>query len=253
MENKTDLVDIILPNYNKAKYLKETLDSIVSQSFKNFKIYVIDDCSKDSSIDVIKKYSDKRIILKQLKKNKGVSFCRNLGVRQSVSKYICFVDSDDYWHENKLENQIKFMEKFNHDFTYTDYIPFTENQNGKKFKKRVSVPEQFDFKKFVNNSSIAMSTVMLKRSIIKKLRFKKLKICEDYQFKCEILKKYKAYRCNNTLMYYRISKDSLQSNSLRNLYWVWNINKKFNNLSLFNNLISVISISLNSIKKYGFK
>ncbi len=98
-----------------------------------------------------------------------------------------------------------------------------------------------------------MSTVIIKRSIIKNLRFQKLKICEDYLFKCQILKKIDAFKCNNALMYYRISKNSLQSNNFRNLYWIWKINSKFNNLSLFSNIISVISISFNSIKKYGFK
>lgn len=253
MEKKTSLVDIILPNYNKAKYLEETIDSVLNQSLKDFKLYIIDDFSNDNSINIIKKYSDSRIILIPLKKNKGVSFCRNLGIKISESKYISFIDSDDYWGKNKLENQIKFMEKFKYNFTYTDYIPFVLQDNKKKFKKKINVQKKFDFKQFVHNSSIAMSTVIIKRSIIKNLRFQKLKICEDYLFKCQILKKIDAFKCNNALMYYRISKNSLQSNNFRNLYWIWKINSKFNNLSLFSNIISVISISFNSIKKYGFK
>ena len=98
-----------------------------------------------------------------------------------------------------------------------------------------------------------MSTVILSRSLIKNLKFKNLKICEDYLFKCDILKKNDAYKLNENLMFYRISKNSLQSNKFRNLFWVWKINKKFNNLSLFENIRSIISISINSLIKYGFK
>ena len=156
MQNKINLVDIILPNYNKGKFLKETIDSIIYQSFKNFKLYIIDDFSNDDSLSIIKKYSDSRIILIQLKKNKGVSFCRNLGIRLSNSKYISFIDSDDYWEKNKLEKQINFMEKFEYKFSFTDYIPFIVKQNKKKFRKKVIVQNKFNFDQFINNSSMCI-------------------------------------------------------------------------------------------------
>ena len=78
-----------------------------------------------------------------------------------------------------------------------------------------------------------MSTVIVERSLIKNLKFKKLKICEDYLFKCEILKKQDAYKCEDGVMFYRISKNSLQSNKLRNIYWVWLINRKYNTYDFF--------------------
>jgi len=98
-----------------------------------------------------------------------------------------------------------------------------------------------------------MSSVIIERSLIKNLKFKKLKICEDYLFKCEILKKQNAYKCEGVVMFYRISKNSLQSNKLRNIYWVWLINRKYNKLNLLKNIISLFSISISSIRKYGFK
>ena len=174
-------------------------------------------------------------------------------MRVSSSKYLAFVDSDDYWDKYKLEKQIRFMEKFNHKFTYTDYIPFKEQNSKRVFKKKINVREKFNFNQFINNSSIAMSSVIIERSIINNLKFKKLKICEDYLFKCEILKKQDAFKCKDTTMFYRISKNSLQSNKLRNFYWVWLINKKYNNLNIYKNIKSLLSISFNSIKKYGFK
>tara|TARA_Y100000817_G_C16707606_1_gene477803 strand:+ start:36 stop:785 length:750 start_codon:yes stop_codon:yes gene_type:complete len=247
------LVDIILPNFNKENYLQETIDSILEQSLKDFNLFIIDDNSTDNSIKVIDKYSDPRIKFIKLKKNKGVYFCRNLGIRLSKSKYISFIDADDYWSKDKLKNQINFMNDNKYKFTYTDYIPFKIKNNVKLLKKKIIVSKEFSFEKFIYNSSIAMSTIIINRSILKNIKFKKLKICEDYLFKCEILKEHDAFKCENATMFYRISKNSLQSNKIRNIYWVWYINKKYNKLNFFNNLISLILISLNSIKKYGFK
>ena len=253
MDNKIKLVDIILPNYNGAKTLKETINSVIYQSFQDFNLYVIDDFSNDESINIIENYSDPRVNLIKLKKNKGVYFCRNLGMRKSSSKYLAFIDSDDYWQKDKLKKQINFMQKFDHKFTYTDYMPFQEKNNTKIFKRKINVKSKFNRSEFINNTSIAMSSVVIERSLIKNLKFKKLKICEDYLFKCEILKKHEAYKCEDSMMFYRISNNSLQSNKFRNFYWVWLINKKYNNLNIFRNIKSLLSISFNSIKKYGFK
>ena len=120
-------VDIILPTYNCQKYIDEAINSIISQTFKNWKLLIIDDASQDNTKDIIKKYlNDKRIILKELNKNKGAGFCRNLGLRNSNAKYLAFIDSDDIWKKNKLEEQIEFMESKNLDFTYTDFEIFKE-------------------------------------------------------------------------------------------------------------------------------
>ena len=123
----------------------------------------------------------------------------------------------------------------------------------KKFKNKIDVRKEFNFEDFIHNTSIAMSTVVIKKSLINNIRFEKLNVCEDYLFKCEILRKNKAVKCNDTTMYYCITKNSLQSNKVRALFCLWKINKNFNKLSFLNNLISVLSISFNSIKKYGFK
>ncbi len=96
--------------------------------------------------------------------------------------------------------------------------------------------------------------MIVRRKISKGVKFTNSEICEDYFFKCKILKRIKfAYRLNSNLCKYRIRHGSLQSNKLKNFYWIWKINHEFNKLSFFDNLISLISISFNSIKKYGLK
>ena len=255
MKNENSIVDIVMPNYNKGNFLENAINSVINQTFKKWHLYIIDDNSNDNSKLIMNKFNSMdNITIINLDKREGTGFCRNYVINKTSSKYIAFLDSDDYWSENKLKDQIDFMEKNNYQFTYSDYVPFTEKNSRKSFKKKILVPSSFNFTSFIQNTSIAMSSVIIKRSVTGKIKFENLKICEDYLYKCEILKKIEnAFRCDNVLMYYRITKNSLQSNKLRNVYWIWYINKKFNKLKLLQNLKSIFLISLNSLKKYGFK
>ena len=102
-------LDIILPNYNKEDYLEETINSIINQTFNDWELIIIDNYSTDQSKKIIKKYNlNKKIFTYFLKKNMGVSFSRNFGIRILNSQYISFIDADDLWDINKLKNQINF-------------------------------------------------------------------------------------------------------------------------------------------------
>ena len=123
-------VDIILPNYNSSEFIKETIKSVLSQTFKNWRLIIVDDCSDKKTKDILKKFSkNKKIKIFWLKKNKGAGFCRNYAIKKSKSPYLAFIDSDDLWKKDKLETQIRFMETNNYFFTYTSYQTF-----GKKVK-----------------------------------------------------------------------------------------------------------------------
>ena len=174
-------------------------------------------------------------------------------MRNLKSDYIAFIDSDDVWNKDKLSKQLDFMLKNKYHFTYTNYTPF-KNDNGQNNLKEIQPKKFFNFNNFTKNTSIATSTMIIKRSLVGNTKFTNTKICEDYFFKCKILKKAGfAYCLPANLMKYRIRKNSLQSNKLRNIYWIWYINKNYNKMSLLKNLLSIFSISINSIKKYGFK
>tara|TARA_B110000444_G_C18808478_1_gene581284 strand:- start:404 stop:1159 length:756 start_codon:yes stop_codon:yes gene_type:complete len=248
MKNKPD-VTIVLPNYNSSLFIEQTLNSILKQSYNNWKLVIVDDCSDNKTKAILKKFFyHKKIKIYWLKKNRGAAYCRNFAIKNIRSKYIAFIDSDDLWKKNKLKNQINFMKKNNYDFTYTFYETFG------KTKRSILPPNQFTFKKFIRNTSIGTSTMIISKNIANKIKFTNTKICEDYYYKCQILKKIKyAYCLNQSLTKYRIRNDSLQSNSLRNFYWIWLINNKYNKFNFFENLTSLIFISLNSIKKYGLK
>jgi len=256
IKKKEPAVDIIMPNYNKDLFINEAIDSVIKQEYKNWRLIVIDGNSQDKSkkilTDLEKKFSNIKVIFLNRKKN--TAFARNLGIRISRAEFIAFLDSDDYWIENKLSEQISFMEKFNYDFTYTNYIPFIMKDYKKFFKKEINVPNYFTYEKFIYNTSIATSSMIIKRKIISKIKCPNVKILEDYPFKCKILKtKSRAFKLNKNLMCYRISEGSMQSKKLRNLYWLWNINRKYNKLPLLKNILSILMISINSVRKYGIK
>ena len=251
-KKKNSKVSIILPNYNSSETIKQTIESILSQTYKNWELIVVDDGSNKVTKKILTKYKNKKKIkIFYNQKNKGAAYCRNLAIKKSKSDYIAFIDSDDLWNKNKLFHQINFMKEYNYSFTYTHYKTFKINNHS---INTILVPSKFDFKSFTRNTSIATSSMIVKRALTKNVKFLNTKICEDYYYKCQLLKKISYAYCYPVFSTkYQIRKSSMQSNRLKNLYWIWRINKNQNQLSFLQNLISVIFISFNSIKKYGLK
>ena len=247
-------VEIVLPNYNSAPYLEKTIISVTNQTLKNWKLTIIDGNSNTETQKILDKYvSHPKINIIRLKKRKRAGFCRNLAIRNSKLDYIAFIDSDDIWEKNKLFKQLEFMLKNKYYFTYTNYQPFKSDKKKDNFKE-IRPDKIFTYKKFIKNTSIATSTMIIKRSLIGNAKFSNTKICEDYYFKCQILQKINyAYCLPENLMKYRIRKDSLQSKKIRNIYWIWYINKNYNKMNIIKNLMSILFISINSIRKYGFR
>ena len=248
------IVNIIVPNFNKGKYIERCILSIINQTFKNWHLILVDDASIDNSKNILKKFStNKKITFIYLKKNKGPSFCRNLGLRKSSSKYIAFLDSDDFWSLNKLEEQVSFMESRNFDMTYTDYLTIKE-ENEEKILKKTSISNNFNYISFLKDNSINTSTLIIKKNIIGNVKFKKTSLLEDYIFKCEILKKgVIAHKLDKVLATYRVTPSNRSSNIFYNFLNLFFLNKKFNNLNFFFNIYCILSTSIRSIKKYGLK
>ena len=245
-------IDIIIPNYNKAKYLNQCLDSILSQTYKNWKIYLVDDNSHDDSTKIFKKYENiDNINFFLLRENKGPAFCRNYAIDKSSSEFIAFMDSDDFWPKDKLKKQINEMLKNDYNFTFTDYIFFL-NDNEEKIKT-VKMPLFLDYKNFILKSSMSTSSIIISRNSLGNVRFKNVDQ-EDYLFKCDLLKKGEtAFNSKDTFVYYRINKNNRSANKLKNFVSLWQINKIHNHLNFFTNLKSLFFISINSLKKYGWK
>ena len=244
-------ISIIMPNFNSEKYIKSAINSVLNQTFKKWELIIVDDNSNAQTVKILKNYKNKKIKLIFLKKNKGAAYCRNLAIKKSTGKYLTFLDSDDIWNKKKLSLQYSFMENNQFTFTYTNYELIDSKD---KSLGLVVAPKKFTFNSFIKNTTIGTSTMMIKRSITQNIRFTNTLICEDYYYKCKLLKKIgSANLLNSVLSKYRIRKDSLQSNKIRNFFWMWKINKRYNKFSFFLNLKSLSLITINSLIKYGLK
>ena len=130
----SDLVSIIMPSYNTGRFISETIESVLAQSYSNWELIIVDDCSTDNTDEVIEDYiSDDRIKYIKNDKNSGAAISRNRALREAKGKWIAFLDSDDLWEAQKLEKQITFMENYKYRFSYTNYIEIDEESifNGK--------------------------------------------------------------------------------------------------------------------------
>ena len=246
-------VDIIIPVYNSQKFINKTIKSVFRQTYKKWKIIIIDDASTDNTIKLVekirKKYKERRkIVILKNNINSGQAFSRNRGLKYSKSKFVTFLDSDDFWDKNKLKKQINFMLKYNYDFTYCDYKSIKNNKI-----KIIKTPNFFNYKNFTKNTSIATSAMIIKKKILKNILFPDLRLCEDYYFKCLILKSKDAYKCPGVYSFYRLRNNSLQSDRLRVFLTLWTINKNLNKMNFIDNLVSIFFVIINSFKKYAFR
>ena len=116
-----ELVSVIMPSYNTGEYIAASIESVLAQTYPNWELLIVDDCSTDSTVEVIRRYQDPRIILLKNKTNSGAALSRNYALREAKGRWIAFLDSDDTWEPEKLEKQLRFMQENGYAFTFTDY------------------------------------------------------------------------------------------------------------------------------------
>jgi glycosyltransferase involved in cell wall biosynthesis len=245
-----ELVSIILPLYNAEKYISETIRSVLQQSYKNWELIVIDDCSTDKSQKIVKDFqrNENRINLIHFEENKGVSEARNKGIEIATGKYIAFIDSDDYWKNSKLEKQINFMKDNNYYFSYTSYEMI--DHKGIKLGRKVEVPEKLDFNSLLKGNNIGCFTVMIDRNEINSIKMPKIKH-EDFATWLNILRRgYNAYGLKENLGFYRITSDGLTSNKLNSAIWTWKIYKDHLEFSFLKTSYYFLFYIYNSISKH---
>lgn len=243
------LVSIIMPAYNAEDTIRESIKSVIEQTYKNWELIIIDDGSTDDTISIIKKQqkNDKRIKLLKNQKNLKVAKTRNRGLNYAKGDYIAFLDADDLWFKNKIEKQLNFMLKKNIDFSYSNIIIINDNEK----RKKVIFDETVNYKKLLKGNQISCLTVMLKSTVIKSIKMKDIGH-EDYLFWLEILKKNNllAYNTNEVLAYYREGNKSLSSNKFQAAHWQWNIYRNELNLPLFSSMVNFIFYTVKGFLKH---
>lgn len=239
-----------MPAYNSEKYITQAIESILNQSYANWELLIINDCSTDSTEKIIKRYQaqDKRIKLITLGKNKGVANARNIGMQNAKGNYIAFLDSDDIWQPEKLQRQIQMLESNDAYITYTEYLIIDET--GQTIKKR-RVKETLHFKDLLKENSIIFSSVVCKKASITNKYFKSEWYHEDYVFLLDLAKEGKTFKgINESLMQYRVHKSGRSFNKVTAAKYRWKIYRKYLGMSLLQSLCYFVVYAWNGIRKY---
>lgn len=247
-----ELVSIITPVYNCEKLIKKTIESVQRQTYKNWEMLLVDDCSNDKSEEIIKSIikEDSRVKYFKLSENSGAAVARNHALEKSQGRFIAYLDADDLWKENKLEVQIKFMIENSYAFSCTDYEKIDED--GNSLNKVVKIPQKVNYNLFLRNTIIQTVGVMVDTKITGKelLVMPNIRRRQDAATWCQLLKAgFDCYEVPENLSYYRVVTNSLSSNKFKAVKGTWYLYRNIEKLSLPKACFCFIGYAFNAVKK----
>lgn len=244
-----NLVSIVTPSYNSSHFISETIKSVLSQTYQNWEMIIIDDCSSDNSNEIIEQFiqKDNRIKLILLEKNSGPANARNVGIEYAIGQYIAFLDSDDIWLPFKLEKQIDFMQTNHLSLTFSSYA-IIDCKNS--LIGQVDAPAELTFDGELKGNSIGNLTAIYDQIKLGKRKFKCIGH-EDYLFWLMIMQDiYETKGMIETLAKYRFVNRSISSNKIRAAAWTWSIYYKELKLGFIQSTYYFICYCLKSLHKY---
>ncbi|WP_440897998.1 glycosyltransferase family 2 protein [Amphibacillus sp. Q70] len=250
MSKSAVLVSIVMPAYNCEKYIVEAINSVLAQTYQNWELLVLDDGSKDNTLQIINEFGEKdsRVRPLQNEKNMGVSATRNKGIDLATGDWIAFLDSDDLWEPSKLEKQLEISGRYLAEFLFTgsSYI----NEEGEPFKGIFEVPERVTYKKLRKHNVISCSSVLVKKKYFENIKMEKDDMHEDYAVWLRILKLgVTAYGLNEPLLVYRISKNSKSGNKLKTVKMTYRV-FRFIGINPIGSAYFMLRHTLASVRKY---
>lgn len=246
-----ELISVIIPVYNVEKYIENTIKSVQAQTYTNWELICVDDCSTDNSFFILKELEkkDNRIKVYKNKQNSGPSKTRNFGIKISKGNYIAFLDSDDTWYKDKLQKQYNFMKINNFDFSFTSYD--LSDANGNALKKEVHVPSMINYNELLKNTVISTITVMVLSKYRNDLLMpEEYSNGEDMATWLKLLKKIDyAYGLDEVLSTYRQVRNSLSSGIKNKLTRIWCVYRNIEEISFIKSSYYYIIYIFNVIQK----
>ena len=242
------LVSIIIPYFKKKKYFSITLKSILRQKYDNYEIIIVYDDTEKKDLEYLirLKKKSKKIKLLLNKKNMGAGFSRNKAIKASKGNYIAFLDADDQWLPNKLKMQIGLMKKNKWKASHTSYL--IVNENNKIIGNRIA--KNLAYNDLIKSCDIGLSTVILKKELLKNCKFANLKTKEDYVLWLNIAKKNVTFNAiNKNLVIWKKTKNSLSSSILRKLIDGFFVYRIYLKKSFLESIFSLFILSINFLKK----
>ena len=224
-----NIVSIIMPAHNAGKTIVQSIDSVIAQTYKEWELLVIDDCSTDDTVSLVTDYAKKDARIKLLHTDKSVGkpfYPRNVGIENAKGRFIAFLDSDDIWLPSKLLNQIPIFEEKNVAIVFSYYEKFSSDQASNVKNRVVKSPSFVNFKSALFGNPIGNLTGMYDTEKLGKIFYEDVGH-EDYVLWLTILKKGFIARNTNTVeARYRVAEKSVSSNKGKAASWTWNIYRK---------------------------
>ncbi len=234
MKNEA-LVSIIMPVYKTAPFIKEAVESVISQSYKNWELIIVNDCSPDKAKEIILSFCDDRIKYIEHEKNKGALEARNTAMRAACGRYIAFLDSDDLWQDTKLQKQVSFMSENNYSFTCTNFECIDEGSNSLKYI--LTTPKRITRFKFMLWNWCGCLTVMYDAQKIGKIYLENYAMRDDWALWIKVSRKSDCLLLDETLAFYRVRSGSQSAGGLLNLlkqhYKIFRYSEKKNAVASF--------------------
>lgn len=228
-----ELISIITPTYNCGKFIGETIESVLNQTYQNWEMIIVDDCSTDNTRDVVDSYiaRDGRIKYHLLEVNSGAAVARTKAMEIAVGQYMAFLDSDDLWFKDKLKRQLAFMKENGYSLTCTAYEHIDEN--GKPLNKVAKTKQKTNYNGVLLSCPVGNSTVMYNVVKLGKFAVPNIRKRNDDALWLQLLKKEKyIYGMPDVLMQYRVRANSISSNKLVLIKYHWQLYRKIEHLSV---------------------
>lgn len=235
-----ELVSIITPTYNCGKYIGETIESVIAQTYQNWEMIIVDDCSIDNTNEIVNNYAnnDSRIKYYKLEKNSGAAVSRTKAMELAQGQYMAFLDSDDVWYSNKLEYQINYMKDNNYAFTCTKYEQIDEESN--LLDKIIKVIPKTSYNRLLLDCPVGNSTVMYNVTKMGKFQVPNIRKRNDDALWLQMLKKEKyIYGIDKVLMKYRIRKNSISSNKFKLIKYHWYLYRNIEHLGILRSIFHI--------------
>ena len=209
------LVSIIMPSWNTGKFIAESIQSVIDQTYENWELIIVDDCSTDNTDEVVASFDDARIKYLKNEKNSGAALTRNRALQETEGEWIAFIDSDDLWMPEKLEHQIAFMKKNGYSLSYTEYEKIDEEST--PLNIYVSGPRVVNKRRMYNYDYIGQLTMMYSAKEFGLIQIKDIKKNNDYAIRLQLYKKADThcYLLKENLAKYRVRKVSISHDKFR--------------------------------------
>ena len=242
------LVSIITPTFNSEKFIAETIQSVKSQTYENWEMIIVDDCSSDETFSIISNFSknDNRIKIHQLKNNSGAGVARNEGVNLATGRFISFLDSDDLWKPSKLKKQVEFLISNNLPLTFSFYELI--NEGGKPLNEIVKCPKKLHYFQLFFCNYVGNLTGIYDVTYFGKINISSIRKRQDWVMWLSILKKTKiAVPIPESLAYYRVRVNSISASKYDLLKHNFSVYRNYHKLNIVMSILCMIGFLFTQI------